>query len=345
MCDQKLFGHLTDGRKTSIYEIKNGRISAEITDFGARIRRIMVPDRAGRLRDVCLGCETIEGYEQDAQSFGAVVGRVANRISGGRFVLDGEEYLLEKNEGENHLHGASGAFSKKIWSVDQYEPDTLKLSLLSESGEAGYPGSLSVFVTYTLTDKDELKISYRAETDTKTICNITNHSYFNLDGHGSGPVYDQYLMIDSDRFAEAGPDCIPTGRMLPVDGTPLDFRTPKKIGRDIVSGYDQLNLGGGSGYDSAYELKNNKGIAASAWSDKSGIRMDMFTDSPSLQLYTGNFLDGQEGKDGAVYYAHSAFCLESQFFPDAINHDEFVSPIVRVGEPWLGTTVYRFDLI
>ena len=340
-----LWGTLKDGREVYLYTLSAGSIEVIITEFGARVVSIKVPDRTGCVRDVCLGYDCLSSYEEDGQMFGAIVGRAANRVAGGTFTIKGNKYQLEKNEGVNHAHGGSGTFTRKLWETEEYTDRSVTLSLVSPDGEAGYPGTLTATVKYSVSDSDELIIEYRAESDSDTICNLTNHTYFNLDGQGSGKVYDHFLKINSERYAEAFNGGIPKGTLTEVKGTPLDFTVSKRIGQDISACFDQLMLGGIQGYDNPFEIKGDGGVCAELYSPGSGIKMEVMTDSPSLMLYTANFLNGEKGRGGAVYGMHDAVCLEAQFFPDAINHDIFKSPVVAPDKPWEGRTVYRFSVI
>jgi aldose 1-epimerase len=331
---KKSFGKLADGREALLFEFanKNG-ITATITNYGCAIVTLCVPDKDGKPRDVVTGFDSLEGYLGKHPFFGVVAGRVANRISGGKFSLDGKEYSLEKNDGgEHHLHGGSNGFDKKLWDA-KISGESLVLTHESPDGDSGYPGNLKARITYTLTDENALRIDYFAETDTKTVCNLTNHSYFNLEGHAAKDIYAHELQINASSITAVDELLIPTGELKPVENTPYDFRKAKPIGKDIADA--------GTGYDDNFVL-DAPGVAAIAYAATSGIKMTVKTDSPGIQLYTGNFLTGTKGKNGAVHGKHSAFCLETQFYPDSVNNPNFPSCVVEKGKPQKFYTEFVF---
>ena len=320
------FGQTAQGQPVCSYSLENRRgTQAVFRDYGAALQSLRFKDRRGELTDVVLGFDSVAGYENQDAYIGATVGRVANRIGGSAFALGGREYRLFPNDGENHLHGGQKGFDKYIWQAETGE-DFVRFSRLSADGEEAYPGNLHVSVTYTLTDGDELHIAYRALSDADTVVNLTNHSYFNLNGGGS--VLNQQLMINAHSYLELGAGLIPTGRVLPVEGSPFDFSAPKPIGRDIEADDPQLRLGGG--YDHNFILSGP--LAAQAYSETTGILLQCITDLPGMQLYTANFLGEYTGKGGAKMGPRQAFCLETQLFPDAMNHYAFPSPLLRSGE-------------
>ena len=332
------FGQTARGQAVSSYRLENRNgTRAVLIDYGAALQSLCFKGRGGELIDLVRGFDSVEGYENQDAYIGATVGRVANRIGGSSFSLGGREYKLFANNGKNHLHGGQIGFDKYVWQSETGE-DFVRFSRLSPQGEEGYPGNLQVSVTYTLTDSDELHIAYEALSDADTVVNLTNHSYFNLNGGGS--VLDQQLMINAQSFLELGPGLIPTGRALSVAGTPFDFREAKPIGRDIESEHPQLRLGGG--YDHNFILSGP--LAAQAYSDVSGIQLQCFTDLPGMQLYTANSLGEFTGKGGKKMGPHQAFCLETQLFPDALNHYGFPSPILHAGEKLFHETVYKLSL-
>lgn len=341
---KELFGKLSDGTPVSAYTLDNGMgMTVRVMDFGAAILNINVPAKCGCV-DVLLGHRTLAGYEDNGSAHGAVVGRNANRIGNAEFELNGKIYSLDVNDRKNNLHGGFDRWFERMWDVtqgDENEDASITFSLLSPDMDQGFPGEVNISVTYTLTADNELMIHYNGVPDKDTIINMTNHSYFNLNGHGAGSIRDHIAMIRSDYFTETDNELIPTGRMIPVKGTPLDFNEPKEIGRDIDADYEPLVFG--SGYDQNWALDNDGELELAAWlyAKRTGIRMEVYTDLPGIQMYTGNFLN-DEGKDGAVYTRNSGVALETQYFPDAVNHKEFKSPIVRAGEEYDTTTVYKF---
>lgn len=345
---KKLFGRYGES-EIYRYTLSNGNMSVDISNYGATVLSINTPDRHGNLADVVCGYDDLQSYIEADGYQGAIIGRVGNRICKGRFTLGGTEYTLATNDGPNHLHGGIVGFDKKVWSVDSIndsDEPAIALSLISPDGEEGYPGTLAVAVTYTLTGDNALQIHYEATTDKPTIINLTNHTYFNLGGCGSGKIYDQILTLDADTYLPTDETLIPTGEIRSVAGTPFDFRAPKPIGRDIAKNDRDLMLAGG--YDHCFNFtdgsSNYTKLRAKVYDKASGRAMEMYTDQPCVQLYTGNFLTNSKYpfKSGTPQMPQTAFCLETQCMPDAINHPNFTSTVLNVGEKYDSTTVYKF---
>ncbi|WP_229076336.1 aldose epimerase family protein [Actinoplanes sp. DH11] len=315
-----------------------------VLPYGGIIQSIEVPDRAGGIANVVLGFENQQGYaDHPGPYFGAIIGRYGNRIAGGRFTLDGESRELPRNDAGNTLHGGETGFDRHVWSATP-GPSSLVLQHVSADGDQGFPGELSVTVTYTLTDDNGLRIDYEAVTDAPTVVNLTNHSYFNLAGAGSGDVYGHLLRLDADGFTEVGDGLIPTGRIVPVDGTAMDFREPVAIGARIRDDEEQLLLGGG--YDHNWVLRGS-GLREVAYVAEpvTGRTLTVLTTEPGLQFYSGNFLDGTfAGTGGRAYRQGDGFALETQHFPDSPNRPEFPSTVLRPGETYRSTTIYRFGV-
>lgn len=340
---KKPFGTTRDGQEAWLYCMKNSSGAyVTVTSYGCRIVNICVPDKTGALRDVCLGYDTLEEYEKDTASFGAVVGRHANRIGAGRFTLNGKTYHLAVNNGPNHLHGGLRGFHHYNWR-SRIAEDSLRLSRVSPDGEENYPGTLTMNVTYTWSEDNELSIAYEASSDADTVFNTTNHTYFNLDGEDSGSVLDHILTVRADSFTEADENVLTTGRILDVAGTPFDFRTPKTLGQDIRAEHPQLQYT--KTYDHNFVL-DGSGLreAAVLYSDASGIRLTCFTDQPGLQLYVPAKSPAGPGKDGRAYAAYGSVCLETQHFPNATSHPEFPSVILKAGETFRSKTIYHFSV-
>lgn len=339
------FGVTDNGEDTCLYTFENAQgMQMRVTDYGASLVSVIVKDRKGNMRDVVLGYDNAAGYENDNNLFfGAIVGRNANRIGGASFVINEKRYELFQNNNGNNLHSGPDYFMKRSWKVEKTEENSITFSLFSPHMDQGYPGNVTIYVTYTLTEENEVRIAYQACPDEDTVLNMTNHSYFNLDGHGAGSVLEQKVWIDADTYTEADEESIPTGRLIKVEDTPMDFRVPKAIGQDIGKDYQALVYG--LGYDHNYVL-NGEGYrkVASLSSEASGIRMDVYTDCPGMQLYTANFLAGETGKDGTSYPKRCAVCFESQYFPDAVNHAEFKGPVCKKGETYYTVTGYRFSV-
>lgn len=344
--EKREFGTTKDGRKAHLYtlENKNG-MKITVTDFGAALVNVFVPDQEGRLRDVVLGYADVSGYEKGQVSFGAPVGRNANRIGGASFVINGVTYELEKNNyGRNNLHSGCNYYNKRFWQMEAEGEKEITFTLHSPDGDQGFPGMLDMHVTYGLSDENDVCMKYYAVPNKDTIINMTNHTYFNLGGHDSKDVLGHRISIDADYFTRADQDSIPTGELVDVTDTPMDFRNSEFIGKRIDADYEATRLGGG--YDHNWVLKSGGEFAkaAEAICDDSGIVMEVWTDLPGIQVYTSNFLNGEPGKNGCIYSKRSAICFETQYFPDAIHHKNFVSPVYRAGEAYRTVTEYRFRL-
>ena len=347
---KEAFGKLADGRAVDIYTLTNRNgVEVRITNYGAAIVSLKAPDRAGKFDDVVLGYDSLDGYLANSPYIGVVVGRYGNRIAKGRFSLNGVEYKLAVNNGENHLHGGIIGFDKVLWNASQAKTGNaaaLQLTYVSADGEEGYPGRLSVKVVYTLTNLNELKVDYSGTTNKDTVVNLTQHSYFNLSGQGNGDILGHQLMINANSFTPTDAGSIPTGEIRAVKGTPFDFTTPMRIGERIDNPYEQIVLG--KGYDHNFVLNGKSGTlrrAARASDPGSGRVLEVWTTEPGVQFYTGNFLDGSKiGKDGKVYNARYGFCLETQHFPDSPNHPKFPTTVLRRGAAYRTTTVFKFSV-
>ncbi|MEN8122673.1 MAG: aldose epimerase family protein [Bacteroidota bacterium] len=344
------FNTTINNKEISLFTLKNNNgVKVEITNFGGKVVSIHVPDKDGNIEDIVLGYDNIDDYISGNPYFGAIVGRYANRISKGKFTIEEKEYQLVQNNGENHLHGGTKGFNDIVWDVKQTEVDgnqLLELSYLSKDGEENYPGNLNVKVIYTLTQNNELKIAYSASTDKTTIVNITHHSFFNLAGEGKGTILDHKLLINADKFTVVNNQSIPTGEIRNVADTPMDFRKFTEIGERINADDEQLKFG--NGYDHNWVLNRDLkkiSFVAAVHEPISGRYMEVWTDQPGMQLYTGNYLDGSDiGKGEKAYHQHSAFCLETQHFPDSPNHPEFLSCILKPGEEYKQTCIYNFSV-
>lgn len=348
------FGKNAVGQAVSLYTLTN-RAGAEaaILNYGGILVSLKMPDRTGKLADVVLGFENIDGYLQDKSYLGALVGRYGNRIALGKFSLGGTTYTLARNNGANSLHGGDVGFNRKMWAareVSVHGDPSLELKYVSKAGEEGYPGTLSVTVVYTLMADNALKIAYSATTDAETVVNLTNHAYFNLGGQGEGDILQHEVILHADRYTPVSDALIPTGELASVKGTPFDFQTPTAIGARINRDNQQLKYG--HGYDHNWVLSGHEGnastepsLAAEVYEPKSGRVMQVLTTEPGIQFYTGNFLDGTaHGKGGKVYNQRYAFCLETQHFPDSPNHPNFPSTVLKPGQQYRTTTVYKFSV-
>lgn len=347
------FGPLSDGRETRLYTLRNASgFQVDIADYGGTIVRLLAPDRSGKLADVTLGFNSVERYPKQSPYFGALIGRVGNRIAHGSFTLDGKTSMLAKNNTPGGLgctlHGGLVGFDKVIWDAEPSTRDgqpALRLRYTSKDGEEGFPGTLKVEVLYSLTADNGLRIDYTATTDKATPVNLTNHAYFNLAGEGSGTILDHVLMVNAKRYTPVNKGLIPTGEIAPVTGTPFDFTTPHAIGERVNAENEQLHHGGG--YDHNFVLDSQDGSLASAgyvYEPKSGRKMEILTTEPGLQFYCGNFLDGTlTGKNGGPYVYRGAIALETQHYPDSINQPAFPDTVLRPGQTYRSTTIYRFS--
>jgi aldose 1-epimerase len=346
---RKTFGKMTDGRTIDLYTLTNNHgMRVAVTNYGGIVVSVVAPDRNGKPGDVVLGFDNLEGYLAKEPYFGALIGRYGNRIGNARFKLDGVEYKLAVNDGPNSLHGGLKGFDKRVWTAREIhgEHPALELTYLSKDGEEGYPGNLSVKVVYTLAEDNALRLDYLATTDKDTVLNLTNHSYFNLAGEGNGNILKHEIMINADRFTPIDGTLIPTGELRKVAGTPFDFRKPAAIGARIDADDEQIKFG--KGYDHNFVLNRSGSglsLAARVADPESGRVLEVLTTQPGLQFYTGNFLDGSvHGKGGKAYGRRSALCLETQHFPDSPNKPGFPSTVLKPGETFRESTVYKFSV-
>jgi len=346
---KQAFGKTADGTPVDLYTLanKNG-MKVAIASYGGIVVSILAPDRQGNLADVALGFDGMDGYLNNSPYFGAIIGRYGNRIAKGRFTLNGVEYKLAKNNGENSLHGGLKGFDKVVWQAREVaagDGQSVELTYVSKDGEEGYPGNLSATVAYTLNDSNELRIDYSAATDKDTVVNLTNHTYFNLAGQGEGDILGHQLMLKASKFTPVDAGLIPTGELKSVEGTPFDFRQPAAIGARINANHRQLELG--KGYDHNFVLDSGGGalaLAARVTEAKSGRVLEVLTTEPGVQFYTGNFLDGTaRGKGGKVYQFRYGLCLETQHFPDSPNQPAFPSTVLKPGAKYRTTTLWRFS--
>lgn len=345
--DRKKFHTYLGDSEIDLFYIKNSQgMQIAITNYGARIVSIIAKDKQGNEVDTVLGFDSIEKYLKANESyFGATVGRYANRIAKGKFVLANTTYELAINNGINHLHGGIDGFHKKVWQVEHQDNHSLTLSYLSKDGEENYPGNLKTTIFFSINETNELSIQYEYRSDKTTIANITNHAFFNLNGEGNGNVLDHILQINADEFLPIDETSIPFNKSVKVEKTPFDFRTPKPIGQDIE--VDDIQIKNGTGYDHCFVLKNNKNVeqVASCYSPNTGICLEVFTDMPGVQLYTGNWLGSiDKGKAGKLYGKREAFCLETQFFPNTPNETSFPSCIVMPNKTFKTTTIYKYSI-
>jgi len=341
-----IFGTMPDGEKIDIYTLQDGPYKARVMTYGARLVSLEVPDRYGKVADIVLGYSSLDPYLQDKKTyFGAVVGRYANRIAGGTFVLDGKRYQLPQNENGNTLHGGTVGFDQRVWTAHEV-PDGVELELVSENGDQGFPGTLTTRVRYTL-KKNVLSLDYKATTDADTVLNLTNHSYFNLAGEGNGTILGDILTIPASTYTPVNKGLIPTGQLAPVAGTPFDFLKPTAVGKRINEPNEQLEIA--KGYDENFVLPNQAqhGVlqeAARVYEPRSGRVMVVKTTQPGVQFYSGNFLDGTvHGKHGHVYPKHAALCLETQHFPDSPNQPNFPTTELKPGQTFQRTTEWVFS--
>lgn len=346
--DSSAFEKVVNGKNTASYKITNGNITAYFTNYGARLVSLLVPDKNGDLTDVVVGFSTIDGYLNSTEPyFGATIGRYGNRIAKGQFTLDGKTYKLPVNNGPNTLHGGKVGFQDVIWEVEQPDERTLVFTYLSKDGEEGFPGNLTTKVTYSLGNNNELNMEYEASTDKKTVVNLTNHAFFNLNGEGSGEILNHKVQIFADKYNAVDSTLIPSGELANVVGTPFDFTSPKTIGEDINEDHSQLK--NGKGYDHNFILSGNKENdmfhAASVTGDKTGIKMDIFTREPGMQFYSGNFMQGKNTfKNGSTDKFRTAFAMETQHFPDSPNRPEFPTTVLNPGDKYHTVSGYRFSI-
>ncbi len=340
-----LFGKTKTGAEVYKYSIENSKgMKAVIMDFGATIVDLYVPDKDGNFRDVCLGYDDVTAYEKETTYFGAIVGPYANRISDAKIEIDGIEYQLDTNDNENNLHSGYNSMAKNVWTVKEHTHNKIVFSYKNPHLAQGFPGNMTVDVAYEINEVNQLSIAYHGVSDQKTTFNMTNHTYFNLNGWDSGSVYGHELMVKASGYTPVkSPKAIPTGEVASVEGTPFDFRVAKPIGRDIDEDYEQLIFG--QGYDHNFALdKEADGVEkiAEVYAPESGIVMDVETDCIGIQLYTGNFMEGQIGKKGHLHHRREGFCLETQYYPNSINEPNFVCPITEAGEAYETVTIYGF---
>lgn len=340
------YGVTSDGQQVKQYIMANKQgMKAVLLNYGAVITELHVPDKKGELYDVVWGYENIAGYEVNTPGLGSAIGRNANRIGKAQITINGKVYELQKNNGENNLHGGNPGYNRRMWKGLIADDNKVEFSIESPDGDQGFPGNASVKISYTLTEDNELRIGYEASADQDTIFNLTNHSYFNLEGQESNNVLEHHVWIDADAFTPTDDGLIPTGEIRSVEGTPMDFKTFHALGERIEEDYEPLKQAGG--YDHNYVL-NNEGayaLCCKLKSLKTGVVMEVYTDLPGMQLYCGNFLEDETGgKNGRVYGKRSAVCFESQYFPDAVHHENFKSPICKAGEKYRSVTGYKFTV-
>lgn len=347
--EKKVFGTLKDGTEVFLYSFTNhSRMTMEVTELGAALVNLLVPDRDGTLRDVVLGYDTPQEYLGHDCYFGTVIGRSGNRIDKARFRIGDKVYQLPVNDNENNLHSGPDGYEKRVWSVEEIDEakNSIRFGLMSPDGDQGFPGNLKISVTYTLTEDNEVVLHYEGEADADTVVNMTNHSYFNLAGHDSGSIESHFLQINAQAYTPVRDNqAIPTGEIAPVEGTVFDFRVSKPIGQDIQADCEQLHFVGG--YDHNFVLSDRTGEIkkmAEAYCAESGIAMEAFTDCCGMQFYAGNAIKDQKGKKGASYKKRDGFCLESHYYPNAVNQANFPSPILKAGEHYNSITSYRFSL-
>ena len=346
MIDKSNFIDKINGKNTNLYILKNDNgVTCEITNYGARVVSLWVPDKDGNFDDIVLGSSNLKDYIKSEERYlGATIGRYANRINSGKFIIDGEVYELVKNNGNNHLHGGKKGLHDVIWDVVNYSKNKIQLEYFSKEMEEGYPGNLTIKLIYELNESNELKILYSAKTDKKTHVNLTHHSFFNLKGAGIGSIEDHYIYINSEKFLPVDSGLIPTGEVREVENTPFDFRKDKQIINGIGKSYDQISIA--NGYDHNFILENKRSIkilSARVYEKNSGRVLEVYTNEPGIQFYSGNFLDGKTvGKEGISYKFRSAFCLETQHYPDSPNNSSFPSTLLNPGEEYYSECIYKF---
>ena len=348
--DPSKFQASLPGGEVKLYILKNKNgMEMSVTNFGARVVELFAPDKSGKFEDVVLGFDNLKDYQDSPGGyFGAPIGRYGNRIANASFTLNGETYTLEANNGPNNLHGWPGGYHNVVWEVMEESDQMLKMKYVSPDGEAGFPGTLTVLMTYSLTDDNEFKIEYEAETDKPTVVNLTHHSFFNLNGHGEGDVHNHQLKLNADHYTPVNDVLIPLGEIAPVEGTPMDFREPHLIGERVDDDFGQLKVGGG--YDHNWVLNSDGSTDAPVWAatvlvPENGRTMKVYTTQPGVQVYTGNFMNGSsKSKEGKTYGKRSAICLETQHFPDSPNQPNFPSVVLNPGEKYQHSCIYAFSV-
>lgn len=341
---KKNFGITKDGQQAELFAYKTERYELSVSDYGASLVNLIVTDKSGTPTDIVLGYDTVSGYENDAGSYlGCNVGRNANRIANAKFCFNGTEYQLEQNDGNNNLHSGFSPYSKRLWKVEEQSDNSITFSLDSPHMDQGFPGNLKLFITYEIVSEDSFRILYEATPDRDTVLNVTNHSYFNLNGEGSGDIGHHTLTIHADCFTPTNEGSIPTGEIWAVEGTPMDFRAGKRVGEEIGADYEQLVLAKGYDHNWITDTSGKLHEIVTVQGDQSGITMMIATDYPGVQVYTGNYMERIPGKCGHTYLKRGGICFEPQFYPDAINQPEFISPVCKAGETFRKEIVYRFD--
>lgn len=339
------FGTTSLGEEATLYTLENqNKMVVTLSDFGATLVQVLVPDKEGKIRDVVLGYEDVTGYEKGEAFFGATVGRVANRIAKGEFKLNGVNYHLTTNDNGNNLHSGLNYYNKRMWQVLRKSKEEITFELISPSGDQGYPGEATIRVSYHLSEENELTITYQAKANEDTLFNMTNHSYFNLEGHQSSDTLSQEVWLNAQAFTPIDKALIPTGEISLVKGTPLDFTQAKEVGKEIDADFEQLKLAGGFDHNYVLEGRGFRKVA-SLYSKVTGIKMEVSTDLPGLQFYSGNFIEEEVGKDQVTYQKRQGLCFETQYFPNAVNEQSFNSPILLVGEEYQSTTSFSFQIV
>jgi len=342
------FSRTIDGKKTQLYTMKSkGGLEVAVTNYGAHLVSVLAPDKSGKLVSIALGFDNLEGYQKaKGNYYGASIGRYGNRIGKAKFTLDGKEYHLAANNNGNTLHGGNKGFDQVVWDGKQIDSTTVEFTYLSKDMEEGYPGNLTTKITYHLTDDNAIQINYEATTDKTTVVNLTNHAYWNLNGEGSGTILDHTAMIDADTYTPVDKGLIPTGKIEPVKGTPFDFTTAKAIGKDIEAKNEQIAFGPGFDHNFVLNKHDIKTPIAKVVGDKSGIEMDIYTEEPALQFYSGNFMDGSHGiRGGKTDAKRTAFAMETQHYPDSPNQPSFPSTTLKPGQVYKTQTIYKFSVV
>lgn len=339
------FGKTIEGQEVYLFVLKTSKMELAVSDYGSTLVNLIVKDKAGMPVDIALGYDDVAGYESDAGSYlGCNVGRNANRIANAKFVLNGVEYTLDKNDGENNLHSGFAPYSKRVWTVEAQTDSSITFGLESPHMDQGFPGNLKLLVTYKIMSEDTFGIFYEAVSDKDTIINLTNHSYFNLNGEGAGSILNHTVTLHGEYFTPTNANLIPTGEVVPVEGTPMDFRLEKMVGFEILEKYQPLILAGGYDHNWITGSDGKLHEIVVAKGDQSGITMTISTDYPGVQMYSGNFLDGISGKCGHRYDKREGICFEPQFYPNAVNQPEFISPVCKAGETYRKQIIYKFKV-